>query len=99
MCIKKIEFKHYQVGCQKDNKLVLLNRIEVSGYYSEKLFPGDDRDWIPTYRNEKLVFILPDDFRKIHILENINSITYKDIKGVNYLIDIDAEFDFGLNIG
>jgi hypothetical protein len=107
MCVKKIEFKEHPVGYPsawyENNKMFVSYKIEVSGYYTDKLFPGDDSDWIATYKQEKMEFLLPDGFKKTGYFEGIHSIEYKEIDGVNHLIDIDSGYDdflkFGLDFG
>lgn len=98
MCIKIIEFNNGSTRISpragyEDNKFFVSYKIEVGGYYTKLMFPGDDRDWIPTYEDEKLELIPPDGFKEISAFKDIFSITYKEIEGVNYLIKIEAGYD------
>ncbi|EAR13753.1 hypothetical protein PI23P_04627 [Polaribacter irgensii 23-P] len=64
MCIKEICFEYDLFAYAKviivGNNLIVKHNV-IEGYnYTEKMFPGDDSDRIPIYKEELVEFVLPE---------------------------------------
>ena len=94
--MKKIEIPLInEVGFSKfkiiDNILIVEQEIPTAYKFSEKLFPGDDRDkTVIETRTEKLEFILPDGHNQKLDFESDLIIKYENKNNQFHLIEIDV---------
>ena len=97
MSIKKIEFSQFVTLCEGvkivGDKLIVIHDV-VAGYnITEKMFPGDDRDRIPYYKKEAVEFLLPKNHKLSIEFASDFTITFEEIEGVNYFIEIDVFYE------